>query len=184
MVDACQAIEKSIVGTTPRSIRIQIPRLLVALYEIRNNRNVGHVGGDVDPNEMDAVAVLYMSRWIMSELVRIFHNADTETAQQIVEALAERISPALWLVDGKTRVLNIDLSMKDKTLLLLYCSQKSLDEAALVDWLEHSNASIYRRDILKKLHSSRLVEYNGQTGKVTISPLGISYVETELSEEL
>lgn len=184
MVSACQALEHTPASATPRSVRIQIPRILVALYEIRNNRNVGHVGGDVDPNEMDAVAVLYMSRWIMAELVRVFHNVDMETAQKIVEALAERISPALWQVDGKTRILNTALSMKDKTLLLLYCSQKPLDEIALVGWLEHSNPSIYRRDILRKMHSARLVEYNNQTGQVTISPTGIKHVETQLSEEL
>ena len=184
MVSACQALEQTSASVTSRSVRIQIPRILVALYEIRNNRNVGHVGGDVDPNEMDAVAVLYMSRWIMAELVRIFHNVDTEAAQKIVESLAERISPTLWQVDGKTRVLNTALSMKEKTLLLLYCSQRPLDETALVDWLEHSNPSIYRRDVLRKMHSARLIEYNNQTGQVTISPTGIHHVESELSEEL
>lgn len=184
MVSACQAIEQTPAGTTSRSARIQIPRMIVALYEIRNNRNVGHVGGDVDPNEMDAVAVLYISRWIIAELVRIFHNVNTDTAQKIVESLAERISPTLWQVDGKTRILNTALSMKEKTLLLLYCSQKPLEETVLVDWLEHSNPSIYRRDILRKMHSARLVEYNNQTGMVTISPTGIQHVETELSEEL
>lgn len=184
MVSACQALELTPASAMPRSVRIQIPRMLVALYEIRNNRNVGHVGGDVDANEMDAVAVLYMSRWTMAELVRIFHNVDTDTAQKIVESLAERISPTLWQVDGKTRVLNTALSMKEKTLLLLYCSQKALDEATLVEWLEHSNSSIYRRDILRKMHSARLVEYNKQTGQVTLSPTGIHHVETELSSEL
>ena len=184
MVAACQALEQTPASTASRSARIQIPRMLVALYEIRNNRNVGHVGGDVDPNEMDSVAVLYMSRWIMAELVRIFHNVDTDTAQKIVETLTERISPILWKVDGKTRILNTVLSMKEKTLLLLYYSQQPLDEATLVDWLEHSNPSIYRRDILRKMHSARLVEYNKQTGKVTISPLGIQHVESELAAEL
>src|SRR5262245_16799160 len=48
MVDACRALETA--SPFPRAIRIQIPRMLVALYEIRNNRNVGHVGADVDPN--------------------------------------------------------------------------------------------------------------------------------------
>jgi hypothetical protein len=53
MVDACKKLETA-PNTFPRSVRIQIPRMLTALYEIRNNRNVGHVGGDVDPNHMDA----------------------------------------------------------------------------------------------------------------------------------
>ena len=35
-----------------------------------NNRNVGHVGGDVDPNHMDATGVLAQCNWVMGELVR------------------------------------------------------------------------------------------------------------------
>jgi hypothetical protein len=84
MVDACKALEKA-PQTLPRSIRIQIPRMLVALYEIRNNRGVGHVGGDVNPNHMDAVAVLAMSKWLVAELIRVLHDVDTQTATDLVE---------------------------------------------------------------------------------------------------
>ena len=59
------------------SLRILIPRMLPALYDIRNNRGVGHVGGDVDPNLMDATAVYSMASWILAELVRVFHNVKT-----------------------------------------------------------------------------------------------------------
>src|SRR5690348_5088511 len=52
MVGACRALEKA--KNAPRSVRILIPRMLMALYEVRNNRGVGHVGGDVDSNHMDA----------------------------------------------------------------------------------------------------------------------------------
>ena len=72
MVDACKKIEQS--SSLPRSLRIQIPRMIVALYEVRNNRNVGHVGGEVDPNHMDAVCVLQMSKWIVAELIRVLHE--------------------------------------------------------------------------------------------------------------
>jgi len=58
----------------PRSFQILIPRLLPALYEIRNNRGVGHVGGDVDPNYMDATMVVGAVKWIMGELTRVFHS--------------------------------------------------------------------------------------------------------------
>ena len=61
IVDACQALGKippnhGLIGD--RSVRILIPRVIPFLYEIRNNRGVGHVGGDVDPNFMDATAVV------------------------------------------------------------------------------------------------------------------------------
>ena len=68
-VEACRRLESNSGG--PRSFKILIPRLLPLLYEIRNNRNVGHVGGDVDPNHMDATTVLAIVAWVMAELVRV-----------------------------------------------------------------------------------------------------------------
>src|ERR1700683_4834624 len=58
-LEACKKLESN--TGVPRSFQILIPRLLPPLYEIRNNRNVGHVGGDVDPNFMDSSTVLSMA---------------------------------------------------------------------------------------------------------------------------
>lgn len=179
MVDACRALEQAS-STHPRSVRVQIPRMLVALYEIRNNRGVGHVGGDVNPNHMDATCVLQMSKWILSELVRLFYNVDTETASDAIESIVERLVPIVWEVDGKLRVLDTSLTMKDKTLILLYYHAESVGESDLVEWVEHSNASVYRRDVLRKSHKEKLVEYNPATRIVTISPMGIQHVEDTL----
>lgn len=87
MVSACRNLEKE---QGPRSARIQIPRMVIALYEIRNNRGVGHAGGDVDPNHMDATAVVYMSKWVVAELVRLLHGLTTDEATELVDALVER----------------------------------------------------------------------------------------------
>lgn len=179
MVLACQNLETEAAGA-PRAVRIQIPRMLIALYEIRNNRNVGHVGGDVDPNHMDAVCVLQVAKWIMGELVRVLHDVDTEKAAAIVESLVERDTPLIWQIDGKKRVLNTGLSMRDKTLLLLHATDGQVAESALMSWLEHSNASVYRRDILRKLHRERLIEYDATARTTQISPTGIADVEERL----
>jgi hypothetical protein len=179
MVLACQQLENEAVDA-PRSIRIQIPRMLIALYEIRNNRNVGHVGGDVDPNHMDAVCVLQMAKWIVAELIRVLHNVSVDQATEIVESLVERETPLIWEVNGVRRVLNTSLSMRDKTLLLLHAATEPLAERDLVTWIEHTNASVYRRDVLRKAHKARLVEYDPISGIVTISPKGIELVEDQI----
>lgn len=179
MVDACRALENA-PSTFSRSIRIQIPRILMSLYEIRNNRGVGHVSGEINPNHMDANAVLYMSKWLMSELVRIFHNVDTTTATEIIDSIVERTFPIVWEINGMKRILDQSFSMKDKTLILLYQSQKHLSESDLVEWLEHSNPSIFRRDVLRKLHKDKLIEYNEKSKFVYISPKGIKYVEDSI----
>jgi hypothetical protein len=171
MLRACQAMEQTPAQAASRSVRIQIPRLLVALYEIRNNRSVGHVGGDVDPNHMDALVVLQMAKWLLAELVRVLHGVSIREATAVVESVSDRTIPVIWEVAGRKRVLRTDLSMRDKSLLLLHATPGA------VRWVEHSNPSVYRRDILRVAHRARLVEYDEAVRAVEISPLGIAYVE-------
>jgi hypothetical protein len=177
--DACLKMEQAS-ASFGRSVRIQLPRMLMALYEIRNNRNVGHVGGDVDPNHMDAVCVLHMAKWVVAELVRIFHGVKLIEASAMVEALSEREISLIWDAGGVRRVLDNKLSMLEKTLVLLFGSVQPLSEEKLIASLEHSNPSVYRRDILRRAHADRLIEYDEKTKMVKISPLGIGRVETKI----
>lgn len=179
MVDDCKDLEKA-GAAFPRSIRIQIPRMLISLYEIRNNRNVGHIGGDVDPSYMDAMCVLHISKWIVAELIRVFHNVSPDEATAAVEALSDREISLIWTIDGVSRILNTSLSMMDKTLLLLYSSPSGMPETELVRSLEHSNPTVYRRDILKKAHKRRWIEYNTTEATATISPLGSQMIENKI----
>lgn len=182
MVLACQQMEQE--TSEPRSIRIQIPRMILALYEVRNNRNVGHVGGDVDPNHMDAVCVLQMSKWMVAELVRVLHHRPVDEAADIVDALVERETPLIWKVGEKRRVLDTTLSMKDKALVLLHATAAPMTDTEIIDFIEHSNPSVFRRDVLRPAHKARLLEYDEGAGTVTISPLGIEHVEVLLAERL
>ena len=183
MVDSCRALEQLDSSKYPRSVRIQIPRIILGLYEIRNNRGVGHAGGEVNPNEMDASATLSMCKWLMSELIRIFHGISTQDATDAVSAVTERIYPIVWEIDGKKRILAPKTSQKDKTLLLLYSCPSGTTEDELLNWTEHTNPSIYRRDVLKTLHKDRLIEYSQANKTAKISPTGIQYVETNLPLE-
>lgn len=180
MLVACQALEQADSKQFSRSARIQIPRMLVALYEIRNNRGVGHVGGDVNPNLMDATAVLAMSKWLLAEVVRLFHSVSTEQAEAAVETIVDRTLPLVWVVGDAVRILNPKATMRDKTLLVLYHNQTWVDETSLVRSVEHSNPSAYRRDVLRKCHREKLLEFDETGRRVLLSPLGINFVEQML----
>jgi len=179
MVQACRDLERA-PNSVPRSIKVHIPRALAVLYEFRNNRGVGHVGGDVDPNKMDSIMVVSMAKWVMAELVRVFHSTDTEAATALVDALVEREVPLVWDVMGKRRVLVPGMSMKNKTLILLHGGTGTVHESDLVHWIECPNAGVYRRDVLRPAHKDRLIEFDNKTGSVAISPLGIAFVEDRL----
>lgn len=183
MLSACRALEN--VPPKPgrvgdRSIRILIPRVLPVLYEIRNNRSVGHVGGDVDPNHLDATAVFEMSRWVLAELVRIFHGIPVQEAQEAVEALIERRTPLVWDAGNSRRVLNPSLSARDQALVLLYHTSGWVADALLCSWIEYSSPSMFRTRVLNPLHEARMLEYDRKARLVRISPLGISEVEERL----
>jgi hypothetical protein len=177
---SCESLEH--VGAQfPRSVRITIPRILVPLYEVRNNRGVGHVGGDVDSNHMDAEFVLHSTQWVMAELVRIFHGLTVDEATATVDALVERTAPLIWEVGGKKRILNPDLSLADKTLVLVYSTTGPVQDNVLGDWLELDAKAFsnFKARVLKPLHSKKWIEY-AKDGSVTLSPLGTAEVETRL----
>jgi hypothetical protein len=173
-VEACRKLEKN--THVPHSFQITIPRMLPALYDVRNNRNVGHVGGDVDPNHMDAVAVLSMSNWIMGELVRVFHNLPVAEAQQLVDALAEVRLPAVWTgSDGVKRVLETDLKLHEQ-ILLLGAVTPDVTSQQLRDWIEYGDDGYVMRTI-RTLHRKRQLEFNEKTDKIRILPPGTKAVE-------
>ena len=95
-----------------RSARILIPRMMLGLYDIRNNRGVGHAGAEVDPNHMDATAVLYNSKWLMAELLRLLHALSTEDATAIVDGFIEREVALVWTNGDKKRVIRTGMPWK------------------------------------------------------------------------
>lgn len=183
MVDSCRSLEKiqpSASRVGDRSLRVLIPRMLTALYEIRNNRNVGHVGGDVDPNYLDATAVLSMSSWVVAELVRVFHNVSTQEAQESVDALIERKLPVIWEVGSVRRVLDSEMSAREQALLLLYQKPGWVNEKDLANWVEYSSLAMFRTRVLRPLHTARFIEHDNCSGTVKISPKGAREVEERI----
>ena len=180
MVDACRALELKPQASGPHSMRVLIPRLIVALYDVRNNRSIGHVGGDVDPNHMDATLVVAIAKWVVAELIRVFHDLDVAQATGLVDALTVREVPAVWQVADVRRTLDASLSTRDQVLLHLYAHAEPVSVDDLLRWTEYGNPSRFRNVVLKSLHSQRLVEYDRKSGVVHLSPTGSRDVETHL----
>jgi hypothetical protein len=158
--------------------------MLLALYEIRNNRNVGHVGADVDPNHTDASVVLSMAKWMIGELGRIFHGTTTDEAMKVVEELTDRTVPLLWKVGDRVRVIGSKLSARDKMLVVLYGRAAAMDARELAETIEYGNLSKFRKEILQHAHKDDLVYYDKSTDSVVLSPIGVRHVEEEIPLEV
>ena len=178
-VSACRSLESD--TSVPRSFRMLMPRLLPAMYEIRNNRGVGHVGGDVDPNLMDATAVVAMASWVMAELIRVLHRVSVGEAQEVVDSLSERRSPLVWSDTERRLVLNPTLTLGDQVLLLLDSASGKGTVSDLLKWCTYSNKGYFLR-LLRRLQDRRLALLSDDEEMVEILPPGSEHVEKLLSE--
>ncbi len=179
--DECNKLVKLPATIGNESTRVIIPRALIYLYTLRGKRGIGHVGGDVEANQIDMVTIVRNCDWIICELIRVYHQLSLEEAQAIVDALSQRELPFIWHVAGKKRVLKLGLSYKQQTLLLLYTEPDTgvLTED-LCEWVEHPRIRGFRSDVLGKLHGERLIEYDKENEIVYLSPLGINEVEQKI----
>ena len=111
------------------------------------------------------------AKWLVAELVRIFHQVDVATATEFVEALIERDTPAVWeVVPGTKRVLNTKMTVREKVLLLLHSTPGPVKDDVLRGWAEYSNATRFRKEILGGLHDDKLVVRSGPIRTHQTSP--------------
>lgn len=150
----CRALESETV--LERGLRLLAARILPALYEIRNNRDVGHVGGEVDSNEMDATYALSASSWVLAELIRVFHSTTTDEAEAAVRQISELRTPVIWSSGDVRRVLADGLKL-DEEILLLIASAGTCSQSDLIRWTETSSPT-YLRKRVSALHKQRLIE--------------------------
>ncbi len=154
---ACQKLENSDKPHVPQSFRILIPRILPALYEIRNNRNVRHVGGDVSPNQMDTVAVLSMCNWIVGEFVRVYHELTIDQAQKVVDSFANVRIPVVWTDGATKRVLQPALKLPEQLLLLIATTLPEVSLEQLLTWSDAPDKAYFIR-LMGSFHKKRFAE--------------------------
>ncbi|MCC2608448.1 hypothetical protein [Neorhizobium petrolearium] len=163
--------------TKGRSLCIQIPRILLGLYELRNNRAIGHVGGEVSPNHMDAEFFLRAMKWVMAEFVRFFSQLPLDDSHSLVEAVTARTFQVVWSSGDVRRILEPAKTAGQKVLILLYAETKPVKTALLQTWVEYKNGTDFKRKILKDLHKKALIHFDEEKGTAEILPPGQTLVE-------
>jgi hypothetical protein len=155
------------------SLRIHIPRTLQAVYDIRNRRNVAHLG-NIAIGLQDSGLVVHILDWVMTELVRLYHNVSANEAQKIIEDIVKKEVPAIQVIDGFPRLLK-DVPGTDHIVLLLYREGAGgVDRATLQGWLptgHRRNFATYVSRLDKRHH----VHQSGD--RIVLTDLGIAEVE-------
>lgn len=156
--------------------RVIIPRILYAMYCLRNKRGMIHKS-HIDPNKMDATVLLGNTKWVLAEFLRISSTLSFQETQDAIDSIMCRETSIIWDTGSSLRILDTKMSAKDKVLCLLY-TKDNQSESELRNSIEYKNASDFRK-ILKALHKDKLIEYAAE--KCSISPIGIEKAELLLS---
>lgn len=173
---ACRDLEQHN-GTKGRSLCMQVPKVLAALYELRNNRAIGHVSADVSPNHMDAELFLRGMKWVMGEFVRNYSQLPLGDSHAVVEAVTARTFHMVWSSGDVRRVLEPAKTSGQKVLILLYAESKPVPVSQLQAWVEYTNGTDFKRKVLRDLHKKALVHFDEKAATVQILPTGQAHVE-------
>lgn len=174
--EACRRLEQHN-AARGRSLCIQVPKLLSALFELRNNRAIGHVGGDVTPNHMDGELFIRGVKWVMGEFVRNFNQMSLEDSIVVVESVTVKNFQVVWAEGEKRRVLAPKISASDKVLILLYAEGKPVSVTKLRAWTEYKNPTDFKNRVLRPLHKSNFIHYDETISVVAILPPGQNKIE-------
>jgi len=165
----------------PDSIRIHIPRILRATYDIRSKRGVTHIG-KINPNLMDATFVVSACDWIMAEFIRLYHTEDLDEAQRIIGSIVERKVPIIEQFGDDLKVLTPKLPVADKILLILYKKHPNyVSTSDLKNWIK-TKSPTHITTVLRQLDDDAMVYRKEKKNKITRK--GIEYVEKNLAKEI
>jgi hypothetical protein len=108
-------------GSFDDAIRLTIPRACRFVYDIASNRGARHDPDEIDPNEMDASALVPTCSWILAEMIRFAQKGavDVNEAKDIVESLSAKRYPLVEEVDGRVYFHHAKRSAPDVALMAL-----------------------------------------------------------------
>jgi hypothetical protein len=162
------------------SIRIQIPRTLQVIYDIRNKRDIGHIGGDVDANFSDSTLSLTACSWVLTEFLRLYYTADISEAQQLVNSIVKLKVPLIQDFNGFLKILNPKLKLPLKILTLLYYRGS---DGALIDelhqWLHNKITTNHMNNTLNRLEFEKAFIHR-ENDRCFITDTGIEYAQKKI----
>ncbi len=119
---AIKEIENSPTIICEDSLRILLPRACRFCYDVVSNRGARHDPEEVNPNEMDATAVLCNCSWILSEMIRVAAKGKItiDQARLWVEELTEKKLPIIEEEDGRLYFHAKEKSASDVAVVVLW----------------------------------------------------------------
>ena len=163
---------------------LHLCKVLRVIYKFRSQRGAIHIEPDYTANELDSTLVLSLSRWVMSDLLRIFWKGAPSAVARSIREIIRYPVPAVFEVDDRSLVLRTDCSTQEEILLLLHnAGETGLNRTEIGKAAMRPDSTV--TNVLKTLCSpTKRQVVKRSDGQYLLTPNGTKRVQDELSEKL
>jgi hypothetical protein len=166
----------------PDGLRFHVAKCSEILMDIRNKRDVGHLGTDIDVKEMDAQLVMRLAAWTLAEIIREEGNLPAKDAQVLIDRLSAKRLPLVENVGGDLVVVATDLSPTERALVALYRAfPQPMSIKALKAAVSYQNVTRFRGMLCKQAKAG-ITHVKGDD--VYLTAKGVAWVENNIAMEL
>lgn len=168
----------------PDGLRFLVLKCVELLLDIRNKRNVAHPVNIVNVDEMDSRLALRLAHWVLSEIIRVEASLNPKDIQEIIDEMSAKEISLIDEIDGDLVFLETHLvDASDRVLVTLYHQYpKSTDLSTLRRIVRYKNSTLFRDNVIAKLHDEGKVYLKGEN--VFLTSKGITWVEKQINLNL
>lgn len=163
----------------PDGIRFHVRRCANLLMDVRNKRDVAHLGPDLEVQAMDARLVMRVADWSLAEIIRVESNRSPSDVQILIDRLSATRLPLVEEIDGELLVLATDRKASVRALIALYHSYPEPMTAEEVRRaIKYKNKSRFRR-LLGSQEEKALLHRSERN--VYLTRKGVQWVEKNVN---
>jgi len=157
-------------------------RAIRVIYKFRSQRGAIHIHPDYTANEMDSTLVVGLSRWIISEILRIFWSKDRDEIAKVIHEITCYKVPSVLVMDGRHLVLRTDCTVAEEMLLLLHnTGEAGMTRQVIGKSVPKAPAAVSKA--IKNLGVARKILCKSNDHYV-LTPKGVKFVREKLSGKL
>ena len=169
-------------ASLPDGLRFHVARSGEILMDIRNKRDVGHLGTDIDVKGMDAQLVMRLAAWTMAEIIREEGTLSALEAQTMIDRLSVRRLSLVEEVGGDLIVVATHLNATQRALVALYRAfPEPLNIKTLREATGYQNATHFRALLVRQAKLA-IMHLKGDDAYLTSK--GVAWVEKNIDMQL
>jgi len=159
-------------------------KVIRSIYKFRSDRGAVHIDPVYTANQLDSKLVLENSRWVLSEILRVFWTGARSRVAKTIREIVQYDIPVIAEYGGELIVQRVDCTTEEEILILLrHSGELGLSRKDLGIFVRKDAAAITKA--LKKLSSNKIREVFILPNKnYRLTDLGVNRVLTKLPDKL